>query len=340
MHDNILAANPLRKTIQFYLKLSCLFLFGFSVNNAHAEHEKRNLKQFQEYFKDILLVVYYANPHFQTIDFEKQLYSPVFKNIVFYGDRTQHVDIGEFDHENEDGDYGRYHIVYTRNGYYLSRWIKDVMINYPGYEGYIFTQDDVLMQFWNYLNLDKNKIWFGATTPWYQHYDAEPSFSKEHPHKKFLSVNQTTDSKYEGWFNTECGMPQMKNVYTRLSELGLDKEKAMLTANFKENGAAHAFVDLFYIPGRFAGKIQRLCNLYDRVFCEISIPTMLGSVDHIQNWEEMPNWWSCFNAGDQLKEAHDPKYYWMHPMKFSYENNRKFALKVFHEQFYDVLDDE
>ena len=88
--------------IQFYLKCSCLFLFTFLVKDAHAEHEKLNLKQFQEHFQDVLLVVYYANPHFETIDFIKQLYSPVFKNIVFYGDRTEHVDIGEFEHKYED----------------------------------------------------------------------------------------------------------------------------------------------------------------------------------------------------------------------------------------------
>ena len=114
----------------------------------------------------------------------------------------------------------------------------------------------------------------------------------------------------------------------------------MLSANFKENGAVSYMVDLFYFPGRFAGKILRLCDLFDRVFCEISIPTMLGSMDYLQNWEQLPQWWSCFNSGDLLRQAHDPHYYWMHPLKFSYEINRNFALKVFHEQFYDILEDE
>lgn len=329
MHEKNRAVNSLCMTIQFYLKCFCLFLFVFSVKDAHAEQEKRNLKQFQEYFKDILLVIYYANPHFETIDFLKQLYSPVFKNIVFYGDRTQHVDIGEFDHEYEDGDHGRYHIVYTRNGYYLSRWIKDVLISYPGYAGYIFMQDDCIMQFWNFLNLDKNKIWFNATAAWHPGYE-------EQPQQKCMTINQTTDPQYTGWFNTAAGMPQLENMFGRL----FDEERAMLTANFRENGAAWYMVDFFYFPGRFAGKVLRLCNLFDRVFCEISIPTMLGSMDYLQNWEELPHWWSCFNSGDTLKQEHNPNYYWMHPLKFSYEQNRSFASKLFHEQFYDILEDE
>jgi hypothetical protein len=114
----------------------------------------------------------------------------------------------------------------------------------------------------------------------------------------------------------------------------------MLTANFKENGAAWYMVDFFYLPGRFARKALRLCDLFDRVFAEICIPTMLGAMDYLQNWEEIPFWWSCFNSGDRLRQEHDPNYYWMHPLKFSYEINRNFALKVFNEQFYDILEDE
>jgi len=301
---------------------------------GYTENQKtHNLKQFQEYFKDVLLVIYYANPHFETIDFIKQLYSPVFKNIVFYGDRTQHVDIGEFEHEYEDGDYGKYRIVYTRNGYYLSRWIKDVMINYPGYAGYLFMQDDVLLQFWNFLNLDKNKIWFGATCAWHPGYG-------EKPQQKCITINQTTDPQYMGWFNTGCGMPELKNMFGHLLELGFDGEKAMLSANFKENGAAWYMVDTFYFPGRFARKALRLCDLFDKVFCEMSIPTMLGAMDYLQNWEELPQWWSCFNSGDMLREAHDPKYYWMHPLKFTYQVNRDFARRVFNEQFYDTLENK
>lgn len=301
---------------------------------GYAENQKTNkLKQYQEHFKDTLLVVYYANPHFETIDFLKQLYSPVFKNIVFYGDRTQHIDIGEADHQYEDGFYGKYNIVYTRNGYYLSRWIQDVMIRHPGYEGYIFMQDDVLFQFWNFLNLDKNKIWFGANAAWHPGYEPQPQ-------EKCITINQITDPQYMGWFNTGAGMPQLKKMFAKLSEYGLDDESAMLAANFGENGAAWYMVDMFYLPGRFAGKVLRLCDLFDRVFCEMSIPTMLGAMDYLHNWEELPHWWSCFNSGDKLKEAHDPKYFWMHPLKFSYKENRDFARRVFNEQFYDTLEND
>ena len=307
-------------------------MFVFSAKGARADHETRSLKEFQDKFEDVLLVIYYANPHFQTIGFLRELYSPVFKNIVFYGDRTQHVDIGEFEHENEDGYYGDYRIVYTRNGYYLSRWMKDALINHPGYGGYMFMQNDVLLQFWNFLNLDKNKIWFGATAAWHPGYEPQPQ-------QKCMTINQTTDPEYTGWFNTGAGMPQLKTVFHQLYRLGLDQERAMLTANFKENGAPWFMVDLFYFPGRFAGKILRLCDLFDRVFCEMAIPTMLGAMDHLHNWEELPHWWTCFNPGDQVRQAHDPKYYWMHPLKFSYPENREFARRVADENFYNILED-
>ncbi len=321
----------MQKLVRIKMTFVCLAFF-LLMNVGHTENQKtHNLKQYQEHFKDVLLVIYYANPHFGTIDFLKQLYSPVFKNIVFYGDRTQHVDIGEFDHENEDGHHGKYRIVYTRNGYYLSRWIKDALIHYPGYAGYIFMQDDCIMQFWNFLNLDKNKIWFGATAAWHPGHEAQPQ-------QKCMTINRTTDSEYTGWFNTGCGMPQLKNMFANLFKLGLDEERAMLAANFKENGAAWFMVDFFYFPDRFSRKILRLCDLFDGVFCEMSIPTMLGAMDYVQNWEELPHWWTCFNSGDRVREAYDPQYYWMHPLKFSYQENRDFATRVFNEQFYDTLE--
>lgn len=319
----------MQKLVRKYGAFLAFFLWA---SLGHTGNPRTNTLEFyQDYFKDVLLVVYYANPHFETIDFEKELYSSVFKNIVFYGDRTQHVDIGEFDHEYEDGFYGKYHIIYTRNGYYLSRWIKDVLINHPGYEGYLFMQDDVMLHFWNFINLDKNKIWFGANTAWHPGYE-------EQPEQKCITINQTRDPQYTGWFNTEAGMTQLKRIFGQLFELGLDEERAMLSANFGENGAAWYMSDLFYIPNRFTGKILRLCDLFDRVFCEISIPTMLGSVDYLENWEELPHWWTCFNSGDLLIEAHNPDYYWMHPLKYSYEKNRNFARRIFKEHFYNTLE--
>ncbi|HEX2579777.1 MAG TPA: hypothetical protein VHK67_05190 [Rhabdochlamydiaceae bacterium] len=315
-------------TFRTLLKYCLCLSFFLLTSVGYTENKKtHNIKEFQDYFKNVLLVVYYANPHFETIDFLKELYSPVFKNIVFYGDRTQHVDSGEADHEYEDGYYGRYRIVYTRNGYYLSRWIKDVMINYPGYAGYLFMQDDVLLQFWNFLNLDKNKIWFGVN-----------GLGRPTIHGYGMVINRINDPQYTNWFNTECGMPRMKEVFGHLLELGLDEERAMLSANFQENGAAWYLVDSFYIPGRFAGKVLRLCDLFDKVFCEISIPTMLGAMDYLQNWEELDHWWACFDSGNKLKQAHDPKYYWMHPLKFSYKENREFARRVFNENFYNALE--
>jgi hypothetical protein len=206
------------------------------------------------------------------------------------------------------------------------------MLNYPGYAGYIFMQNDVLFQFWNFLNLDNNKIWLGTNAASHPG-DTTP------PKEKYMVINQTTDSQYTGWFNTGAGMPELKKMFSRLSSLGLHEERAKLSTNFKENGAAWYLVDMFYFPGRFAGKILRLCDLFDRVFCEISIPTMLGAMDDIQNWEELPHWWSCFNPGDQVRQAHDPRYYWMHPLKFSYKESRDFARRMTNENFYDMLTD-
>lgn len=308
----------------------CVCLSFFLLTNVgHTKNQTtNNLKLCQEYFKDILLVICYNHPYYETIEFEKSLYSPVFKNIVFYGDRTEHLDADEFNH-HEDGDRGDVRIVYTRNGYYLQKVVADVLRRHPSYAGYIFMQDDVLMQFWRFLSLDKNKIWFGQN-----------SLGKINNDSCFNQIltNRIDALNYDWWFNTTAGIPEIKKLLPQLSQ----KEKAMLATNFGENTLPGHPSDFFYIPKRFSEQTIRLCDLFSRVFVEIATPTMLGCMDYMTNWEELlPHYWTFYdNLSDRLFKTYRPDFFWLHSCKFSIKGNRDFARRIFNEQFYDPLEND
>ena len=81
------------------------------------------------HFHDVLLVINYNWPHYQTIDFIKSLYGDYFPNMVFYGP------IGS----NEVIQCSHNHGAYS----YLA--IVDAMERYPHFSGYLYVHDDCLI---------------------------------------------------------------------------------------------------------------------------------------------------------------------------------------------------
>ena len=132
-------------------------------------------------------------------------------------------------------------------------------------------------------------------------------------------------------------MPEIKKILPQLS----DSERSILAANFGENAAAGYPCDFFYLPARLSVQTMRLCNLFSKVFCEIAIPTILGSMDYLNNWEDLPHYWTFHGnyVGRQFTE-YNTQYYWFHPFKFSIEENRNFILNIFHTDFYDKANNE
>ncbi len=264
-----------------------------------AEGSPSTVEQFREHFKDVLLVIHYNHPYYSTVDFEKTLYAPVFQNIIFYGPGGEHPEV---------------RIVPTHMGYFFSRVVADVFQNYQGFAGYIFLQDDCLMHFWNFLRFNKDKIWFCQ--------------NESH---NFLQASTLDMSQWGWWFSyPDIGMPQVLKV---LPSLTLD-ERNMLGSNMGENTIPGQMCDMFYIPARLAPQAKRLCKIFENVFCEISIATILNSLDNLANWEKFQYFWHFGDSGQLVISKYDPQLDWMHPLKFSLQENREFALSMFNTHFY------
>ena len=100
-------------------------------------------------FDGTLLVIHYNFPFYDSIEFLKELYEPVFgKNIVVYGPE-EHPGV---------------HAVPTYKGWYFSRVVSDCYKRFPNYEGYVFLQDDCLLHYWNWKKLDTNSFYMKNPT--------------------------------------------------------------------------------------------------------------------------------------------------------------------------------
>ncbi|MBS0616017.1 MAG: hypothetical protein JSR58_05645 [Verrucomicrobia bacterium] len=276
------------------MKFLFIYLFARILGASQAE-----VKQFRDHFKDTLLVIHYNHPYYDSLPFEKILYGPIFPHIVFYGPAGEHPEV---------------RVVPTHMGYFFSKVVADTLQTYPDFDGYIFLQDDCLMHFWNYLRLDKNKIWFCQNEIRY-----------------LLQASTQDPAGWTWWFsNPDVGMPQVLKQLPLLKE----SEKKQLTLNMGENTIPGQMCDMFYLPARLAPQAERLCKVFENVFCEISIATILCCIEPLADWEKFNYFWTCGDSGQLVRSKYDPALDWMHPMKFSLRENREFALAMFQAHFY------
>ena len=135
------------KTLERVVKKTLYLLFGllFSLFSIEAQ-ESHNT--YHERFSDLLLVVHFNFPYYGNIPFLKKLYAPIFEHIVFYGEK-EHPDV---------------FAIKTHEGFFLSDVLQDVLTRFPDYKGYLILQDDCVLNFWNCVLLDQNKIWFALKT--------------------------------------------------------------------------------------------------------------------------------------------------------------------------------
>jgi hypothetical protein len=153
--------------IVFLLGLEFLYYSSIPAQLANENMKLREYKALQtEYlehvptsktccFSDILLVINFNTPGYarKVIPKLRKMYSPSFPKIVFYSQEYS-LDVEFCDETTMRRNYSE-HV----NGAFSYLCLALAMEKYPGYEGYLFVQDDLVWNFWNTVNWDRNKTW-------------------------------------------------------------------------------------------------------------------------------------------------------------------------------------
>ena len=115
-------------------------------NGSSPLNRKDSRPCLKEAFQDILLVIVYNYPLYDSIPDLVALYKPAFPNLLFCGPP----------HNTAPPDILTVEIIHGYLGYEcLGRAIKQ----HPGYKGYFYSNDDVILKFWNFTDFDREKIW-------------------------------------------------------------------------------------------------------------------------------------------------------------------------------------
>lgn len=197
----------------------------------------------------VLLAINFNFPHYSIIPLLKSYYAPIFGKVVFCG-ATESKQYGVIEIKENKGFQG-----------YLC--IAMAMKLYPGYDGYIHTNDDVLINWWNLQKLDSTKIWTGSIVNF----------------EKGYVLGQPIPKGWH-WWRTGNNAKLCENV---IHEIIINKHEIIDTNQYYKNmknipRCINGWSDFFYIPKHFAEMYAHLAELFGKknIFLEVAVPTMLS----------------------------------------------------------------
>ncbi|XP_028403619.1 uncharacterized protein LOC114526267 isoform X2 [Dendronephthya gigantea] len=113
--------------------------------NYHDPDDTNSGECLKNYFEDVLLIIVYHFPFYDSIPLLKSFYGDVFKNILICGPESYF--------------YSFVMVVEVGPGLYGYECAGEAIRRYPGYRGYLYINDDMVVNWWTFSNLDKEKFW-------------------------------------------------------------------------------------------------------------------------------------------------------------------------------------
>ena len=217
-------------------------------------------------FPDILLAINFNHPFYHNIPMLKRYFEPVFPNYIFCGpevDKENGHPIVVIPHQKEE------------YGYFGFMCLVEAVRRKPGFSGYFYVNDDVIINWFYFYKLDRSKIWF-----------PEPHRIGEH---SMLSMKMDSP----GWENASY----LERCFKAFAEMESDPRMLKMNATkiYLENVenkriCSGGFSELVYIPARFAKRYEFIAQkFYDHhVLSDVSIPMSILMLDSIRNMVDIP----------------------------------------------------
>jgi hypothetical protein len=224
----------------------------------------------------------------------RKIYSPYFPHIVFYGPQ-EHAAVEFCDHYR---------------GWFSYKDIALAMQKYPDYAGYLFINDDLIINPRNFERFNKDNIWMCPA----------------------IKIN--TELGYKAtdwpWWPNETGCDAMEKIYPQLAP----QYRNMLVYNQGEHTVLRGDSDIVYIPRECAHDYIQLCPLFaqHKSFLEVAIPTICNCIMPKEKIEYINGIMLWYNgernhACDYLNPSVD----YVHPIKLSNQAYRDFVEHYFEQ---------
>uniref|UniRef100_A0A1D1YBU5 tRNA (Guanine-N(7)-)-methyltransferase subunit trm82 n=1 Tax=Anthurium amnicola TaxID=1678845 RepID=A0A1D1YBU5_9ARAE len=210
-----------------------------------VNYEIGNLIRWRKNFGNVVLIMYCSGPPDRTALEWRLLYGRIFKTVVILSEQS-----------NSDlaVEYGQLSHVY--------RYLPKIFERFTGAEGFLFLQDDMILNYWNLLQADKTRLW---TTNKVQ--------------DSWITVPM--DGNSSQWFTTQSAMVK-KIVNTLPVHFQVSYKESI-----SEEKLALCSGEIFYVPRRFVGDFVDLVGLVGdlEVHHKIAVPLFFMAMDSPRNFD-------------------------------------------------------
>lgn len=253
------------------------------------------------FFEDLLVIVNFNHPYYVNVPFLKEIYKD-FPHLVFYGDDTNINPPLEIIRCNQE------------KGYFAYRVVLDAIQRFPGYNGYLFLMDDLLINPWNLKTKDKNKVWLTALGG---------------RDLRLVALNVMNSLRTDWWFGNErVGLKACRKAWLELPE----EYRNRLVFRLGQDGAfACWYGDIFYLPKRLVNDFLRVFTVMsnNEVFLELAIPTGFCAIEDFHNWEWLSIEFLQRARRTRWRDFYNKSIDGLHPVKFAELNNRETVKLLF-----------
>ncbi|KAF9158319.1 hypothetical protein DFQ26_007758, partial [Actinomortierella ambigua] len=242
-------------------------------------------KDLNSTFKNILLVVNFNQPTYGALEPFLAIYKGYFPNIKIYGPK---VPDNLKDMVTE--------ISYDQ-GFTSYRNLADAIDKYPNYTGYLYTNDDTLLNVYQLTEFDQDKVWKLVPDP-----------DKD--------VHQLYKSPPDDWY--QWSKPQGLKMWSDPTSLTAE-QKARIAKFCKVDGPVNvrSFADGVYVPRRIGTELSAVFKrfLVHDVFLEHAVGLALIAVEPTENWVSWKETYLWLEDRPKWRSYLEPDMTLLHPVK-------------------------
>uniref|UniRef100_A0A7N0V0P4 Glycosyltransferase STELLO1 n=1 Tax=Kalanchoe fedtschenkoi TaxID=63787 RepID=A0A7N0V0P4_KALFE len=213
-----------------------------------VNYEIGNLIRWRKNFGNMVLVMFCSGPVERTALEWRLLYGRIFKTVIILAKERNEdlvVEQGQLDQAYKD--------------------LPKILKRYEDADGFLFLQDNTILNYWNLLQADRNKLW-------------------------------VTDKVSKSWTVLKSSTSDWSQKQAEIVRQVVNTMPAHLQVSYKEgmtdeNSLAVCSAEVFYIPRRFSSDFQDLVSLVGNldIHHKVAVPMFFLAMDSPQNYDPVLN---------------------------------------------------
>ncbi|KAJ4978894.1 hypothetical protein NE237_009674 [Protea cynaroides] len=213
-----------------------------------VNYEIGNLIRWRKNFGNVVLIMFCNGPVERTALEWRLLYGRIFKTVVILSEQSN-PDLA----------------VEQSQLWQAYKFLPKIFNRFTSAEGFLFLQDDTILNYWNLLQADKTKLWITEKVP-----------------ESWLTVS--TIGNDSAWFATQANM--VKKVVSMMP--------VHFQVSYKESSKGkHSLIlcssEVFYVPRRFVGDFVDLVGLVGdiEIHHKVAVPMFFMAMDSLRNFDSV-----------------------------------------------------